>query len=166
MVPRDVGTNEHWCRCASSRHRRRLGRRSGRSHPDEEQSKHSFLNQFLDFEIQFRKLYYRKPFSPAGWGWDLGDPDPSKPSTLPRTLSRARKMTVATVIAGQVNPIRTTVEQPHLARKSQQTVEQPVVLRFIDSCARDGYGCFLWFRRRGPLERTATQMTAFKPVRA
>ena len=48
----------------------------------------------------------------AWCGWDLGDPGPSQPSTLPRTLSRAHKMTVATVIAGQVMPIRTTVEQP------------------------------------------------------
>ena len=34
---------------------------------------------------------------------DLGDPDPSKPSALsvPRTLSRARKITVTTVIAGR-----------------------------------------------------------------
>ena len=38
----------------------------------------------------------------AWCGWDLGDPDPSKPSTLPQTLSRARKMTVTAVIAGQV----------------------------------------------------------------
>ena len=133
MVPRDVGTNEHWCRCASSRHRRRLGRRSGRSHPDEEQSKHSFLNQFLDFEIQFRKLYYRKPFSPAGWGWDLGDPDPSKPSTLPRTLSRARKMTVATVIAGQVKHIRTTVDN----RSTTATERAAVLARPATS------GCFV-----------------------
>ena len=43
----------------------------------------------------------------AWCGWDLGDPDPSKPSALPRTLSRARKMTAATVIAGQVKHIRT-----------------------------------------------------------
>ena len=35
-------------------------------------------------------------------GWDLGDPRPSQPSALPRTLSRAHKMTVPTVIAGQV----------------------------------------------------------------
>ena len=44
--------------------------------------------------------------------WDLGDPGTSKPSSsaLPRTLSRAHKMTVATVIAGQVIHIRTTVE--------------------------------------------------------
>ena len=41
--------------------------------------------------------------------WDLGDQEPSKPNALPRTLSRALKMTVATVIAGQVHPIRTTV---------------------------------------------------------
>ena len=38
----------------------------------------------------------------AWCGWDLGDPGPSQPSALPRTLSRARKMTVPTVIAGQV----------------------------------------------------------------
>ena len=55
-----------------------------------------------------------KRFSSAVHGWDLGDPGPSQPSTLPRTLSRARKMTVATVIAGQVRHIRTTAEQPHL----------------------------------------------------
>jgi len=35
--------------------------------------------------------------------------------SLPRTLSRAHKMTVATVIAGQVIHIRTTVEQPSLS---------------------------------------------------
>ena len=35
----------------------------------------------------------------------------SKPSTLSRTLSRALNITVPTVIAGQVKPIRTTVEQ-------------------------------------------------------
>ena len=52
----------------------------------------------------------------AVWcGWDLGDPGPSQPSALPRTLSRAHKMTVATVIAGQVKPLRTTVEQPYPA---------------------------------------------------
>ena len=39
-------------------------------------------------------------------GWDLGDPGPNQPSALPRTLSRARKMTVTTVIAGQVRHIR------------------------------------------------------------
>ena len=39
----------------------------------------------------------KKERSRDAWcGWDLGDPDPSKPSTLPRTLSRARKMTVTT----------------------------------------------------------------------
>ena len=38
----------------------------------------------------------------AWCGWDLGDPGPSQPSALPRTLSRARKTTVPTVIAGQV----------------------------------------------------------------
>jgi len=43
---------------------------------------------------------------------NLGDPaGPSQPSALPRTLSRARKMTVPTVIAGQVKHIRTNVEQ-------------------------------------------------------
>ena len=47
----------------------------------------------------------------AWCGWDLGDPGPSQPSALPRTLSRARKMTLPTVIAGQVKPIRTTVEE-------------------------------------------------------
>ena len=47
----------------------------------------------------------------AWCGWDLGDPGPSQPSALPRTLSRARKMTVTTVIAGQVVHIRTNVEQ-------------------------------------------------------
>ena len=51
----------------------------------------------------------------AWGGWDLGDPEPSKPSALPRTLlsylSRALKMTVPTVIAGQVKSIRTIVEQ-------------------------------------------------------
>ena len=49
----------------------------------------------------------------AWCGWDLGDPDPSKPSTLPRTLSRARNMTVTTVIdrTGEAynNNRRTTV---------------------------------------------------------
>ena len=40
----------------------------------------------------------------------------SKPSTLSRTLSRALNITVATVIAGQVQPIRTTVEQPYTVR--------------------------------------------------
>ena len=48
----------------------------------------------------------------AWCGWDLGDPGPSQPSALPRTLSKAHKMTVTTVIAGQVKHIRTTVEQP------------------------------------------------------
>ena len=38
----------------------------------------------------------------------------SKPSALSRTLSRALNMTVTTVIAGQVKPIRTTVEQPYV----------------------------------------------------
>ena len=33
-------------------------------------------------------------------------------SALSRTLSRALNITVATVIAGQVKPMRTTVEQP------------------------------------------------------
>ena len=33
-------------------------------------------------------------------------------SALSRTLTRALNITVATVIAGQVKPIRTTVEQP------------------------------------------------------
>jgi len=48
----------------------------------------------------------------AWCGWDLGDPGPSQPSALPRTLSRARKITVMTVIAGQVkhkNKRRTNV---------------------------------------------------------
>jgi len=35
-----------------------------------------------------------------------------QPSALSRALSRALNITVATVIAGQVKPIRTTVEQP------------------------------------------------------
>ena len=52
----------------------------------------------------------------AWCGWDLGDPDPSKPSALPRTLSRARNITVATVIdrTGEAhkNNRRTTVECP------------------------------------------------------
>ena len=42
-------------------------------------------------------------------GGDLGD---QEPSALSRTLSRALNMTVPTVIARQVEPIRTTVEQP------------------------------------------------------
>ena len=50
----------------------------------------------------------------AWCGWDLGDPDPSKPSALPRTLSRARNITVATVIdrTGETykNNRRTTVD--------------------------------------------------------
>ena len=45
-------------------------------------------------------------------GGDSGDQEPSKPSALSRTLSIALTMTVPTVIAGQVMPIRTTVEQP------------------------------------------------------
>ena len=44
-------------------------------------------------------------------GGDLGDRT-KQPSALSRTLSRALNMTVTTVIAGQVNHIRTTVEQP------------------------------------------------------
>ena len=47
-----------------------------------------------------------------------GDPGPSQPSALPRTLSRARKTTVATVIAWQVKHTRTTVEQPCIPRPS------------------------------------------------
>ena len=41
-------------------------------------------------------------------GWDLDDAESSKPSALPRTLSRARKMTVnvTPVIAGQVVHIK------------------------------------------------------------
>ena len=50
----------------------------------------------------------------AWCGWDLGDPDPSKPSALPRTLSRAHNITVTTVIdrTGETykNNCRTTVE--------------------------------------------------------
>ena len=38
----------------------------------------------------------------------MGDAKSSKPCALPRTLSRARKMTVTTVTAGQVMHIRTT----------------------------------------------------------
>ena len=62
---------------------------------------------------------------PAGWGtrWqveddtqrlaggDLGD-RAKQPSALSRTLSRALDATVPTVVAGQVKPTRTTVEQP------------------------------------------------------
>ena len=61
---------------------------------------------------------------PAGWGtrWqvedttlrlaggDLGD-RANQPSALPRTLSRALNVTVATVVAGQVRHMRTTAEQ-------------------------------------------------------
>jgi len=42
----------------------------------------------------------------------LGDRATKQTSTLSRTLSRALNMTVPTVIAGQVKPKRTTVEQP------------------------------------------------------
>ena len=38
--------------------------------------------------------------------------DRGEPSALSRTLSRALNITVTTVIAGQVQPIRTTMEQP------------------------------------------------------
>ena len=44
-------------------------------------------------------------------GGDLGD-RAKQPSGLSRTLTRALNITVTTVIAGQVKPIRTTVEQP------------------------------------------------------
>jgi len=44
-------------------------------------------------------------------GGDLGD-RAKQPSALSRTLSRALNITVTTVTAGQVKPIRTTVEQP------------------------------------------------------
>ena len=45
-------------------------------------------------------------------GGDLGDQEPSKPSTLTRTLLRALNVTIPTVIAEQVVPIRTTLKQP------------------------------------------------------
>ena len=70
---------------------------------------------FVPFPLPFPTGFEAKPGvgleTPrnAWCGWDLGDPGPSQPSALPRTLSRARKMTVATVIAGQVKHIRTTV---------------------------------------------------------
>ena len=42
----------------------------------------------------------------SAWcGWDLGNPGPSQPSALPRTLSRARQMTVPTVI-GRVQKVK------------------------------------------------------------
>ena len=43
---------------------------------------------------------------------DLDDQEPNKPRALSRTLSRALNITATTVIAGQVIPIRTTIEQP------------------------------------------------------
>jgi len=44
---------------------------------------------------------------------DLGD-RAKQPSALSRTLTRALNTTVPTVIAGQVKPITTTVEQPYM----------------------------------------------------
>ena len=40
----------------------------------------------------------------------------SKPSALSGTLSRALNVTVTTVIAGQLMPMRTTVKQPNNRR--------------------------------------------------
>ena len=47
------------------------------------------------------------------WRLHSGVNGENKVSALPRTLSRARNGTVTTVIARQVKPIRTTVEQPY-----------------------------------------------------
>ena len=70
------------------------------------------------FQKIFIKIRKTRPINPRYAttlglaGGDLGDRAPGKPSALSGTLSRALNMTVATVVAGQVKPIRITVEQP------------------------------------------------------
>ena len=68
------------------------------------------------FQKIFIKIRKTRPINPRYAttlglaGGDLGDRAPGKPSALSGTLSRALNMTVATVVAGQVKPIRITVE--------------------------------------------------------
>ena len=69
--------------------------------------------------IYFPKLYWGVPATfaplPQTGGQFVHLPESRRvhvASALSRTLSRARNITVATVIAGKVKPIRTTVEQP------------------------------------------------------
>ena len=66
----------------------------------------------------------------AWCGWDLGDPDPSKPSTLPRTLSRARNITVATVIDRTGDPYKNN-------RRTTHPCMRDLHLRFIEDGAKD-----------------------------
>ena len=75
-----------------------------------------------------------------------------QPSALSRTLTRALNITVPTVIAGQVIPIRTTVEQPSIAAPSKRAARNTVVVvrLFMED------GCFFTEESRLSLPRIQT----------
>ena len=79
------------------------------------------------------------------------------------TLSRALNMTVPTVIAGQVQPIRTTVEQPRAATaacgtlstgKSNLPSARPPKAAIYDYRVNEGAAALRWLRR--PFDRSTS----------